>query len=68
MAELKQSREEVNDLSERSEPAAELILDIPEHISQILEEERQAIKDGAVDPNIANKAKEGKKEQRSESG
>ena len=62
LAELKQSREEVDDRSERSEAAAELNPDIPEHISQILEEERQAVKDGPVDPNLITEAKEGQKE------
>ena len=62
MADIKQSREENYDLSERSEPTAKLNADIPEHIVQILEEERQAVKDGAADPDLTNEAKEGQKE------
>jgi hypothetical protein len=61
MAEIKQSREEVYDLSERSEPTAKLNPDIPEHIIQILEEERQAVNDGPVDPDLTTEAKEGQK-------
>ena len=62
MAEIKQSREENYDLSERSEPTAKLDPDIPEHIVQILEEERQTVKDGPVDPDLTTEAKEGQKE------
>ena len=62
MAEIKQSREDTYDLSEGSEPPAKLNPDIPEHIAQILEEERQAVKDGPVDPDLTTEAKEGQKE------
>ena len=62
MAEIKESREVTYDLSEGSEPAAKLDTDIPEHIIQILEEERQAVKDGPVDPDLTTEAKEGQKE------